>query len=353
MTHKLAEALLVWYASEKRDLPWRYTRDPYAVWISEVMLQQTQVETVVPYFQRWMERYPSLQALAEAPIDDVLNLWEGLGYYRRAHALHRAARERRAAGYDSLPDTVTELESLPGIGPYTARAVAAIAFGADVLALDGNLRRVLARIFNVELDISTADGERKLRQLGESVLPRGKASAFNQALMDLGATVCVVRAPRCSTCPVAEMCAAFQAGVEEERPIRPKRKARPHRRLSQVALWRSGSVLVGRRPQHGLLAGLWAFPGETMMDDEAPESAARRTVEEQLRMSCSELGRLGEVEHAYTHFTVTAYAYVCDAGEGHPTSDKLAELSWVELDSLPGLAMGKVDRAIAQLLTNA
>lgn len=353
MTNKLAEALLAWYASEKRDLPWRHTRDPYAIWVSEVMLQQTQVETVVAYYQRWMERFPSLKALAEAPIDDVLNMWEGLGYYRRAHALHRAARERRAAGYDSLPDTIAEMESLPGVGPYTARAVAAIAYGADVLALDGNLRRVLARLFNIDLDIRTADGERMLRQKGESVLPKGKASAFNQALMDLGASVCVAKSPRCSACPVAEMCAAFQLGVQNERPIRAKPKARPHRRLSQVVLRRSGRVLVGRRPEHGLLAGLWAFPGESVGVEEAPDRAAKRTVVDQLHMAYSELGRLGEVEHAYTHFTVTAYAFMCDAGEGEPTSESLSELRWVALEELPNLAMGKVDRAIGQLLADA
>ncbi len=349
---KLAQTLLAWYSTAKRDLPWRHTHDPYAIWVSEVMLQQTQVETVVPYYERWMDRFPTLEALAEAPMDDVLNLWEGLGYYRRAHGLHRAACERRAAGYRTLPKTVSELEALPGIGPYTARAVAAIAYGADVLALDGNLRRVLARLFDVTLDISTAAGERRLRELGGSLIPKGNASDFNQALMDLGATVCVARAPRCPDCPLVEICLAFRAGVQEERPVRGARRARPHREIVQVVLRRGGRVLVGRRPQGGLLGGLWGFPGEAIKADERPEDAARRTVGKELRMGYSAMRALGVVKHAYTHFSTTAFAYGCRAGDGTPVSNELIELRWVELGHLTGLAMGKVDRAIADLLAD-
>lgn len=350
MMQKLAQTLLAWYADEGRDLPWRRTMDPYAIWVSEVMLQQTQVETVLPYYERWMERYPNISALADAPIDDILSLWEGLGYYRRAHALHRTARERRAAGYDSLPDSVSELESLPGIGPYTARAVAAIAFGADVLALDGNLRRVLARLFNVELHIASAEGERTLRQLGESLLPKGRASAFNQALMDLGATVCSPKTPKCSACPVSKMCAAFQAGVQQARPVRSERKARPHRNQVQVVMRQDGRVLVGRRPQGGLLGGLWAFPAMPVETGETPRLVATRTIEALGLEAIRGLAYLGVVDHAYTHFTVTAHAYVCDVGRGKVKSDEFVELRWAGLDHLGDLAMGKIDRAIALLL---
>lgn len=347
------QALLAWYSAEKRDLPWRQTRDPYAIWVSEVMLQQTQVETVVPYYTGWMQRFPTVSALAQAPIDDVLNAWEGLGYYRRAHGLHNAARQLVEAGRDALPESVVELEALPGIGPYTARAIAAIAFGQDVLALDGNLRRVLARLFDVTLDISTAEGERTLRRLGESLLPDGRADDFNQAMMDLGATVCLARAPRCLACPVREMCAAFEAGAQDARPIRHSMRARPHRQLVQVALRRGGKVMVGRRPADGLLGGMWAFPGVALLDDEAPETAARRGVEEEMGVPLVRIRSLGVVEHAYTHFTVSAHAFSADVGEGGAASKELIDVRWVPVGSLDDLPMGKVDRAIAIRLAGA
>jgi A/G-specific adenine glycosylase len=350
MMSRLSDALLAWYAAQGRDLPWRRSRDPYAIWISEVMLQQTQVETVVPYFQRWMERFPSIRALAEAPIDDVLNQWEGLGYYRRAHSLHRAARQLLKDGRESLPRTVPKLEALPGIGRYTARAVAAIAFGAEVLALDGNLRRVLARLFDVAQDVTTAEGERQLRELGESLLPPGRTSEFNQALMDLGATVCLSRRPVCSVCPLAGMCQAYKAGRQDDRPVRPERNARPHREQVLVVLLRRGCALVGRRPPGGLLAGLWAFPETALAPSEGPDEAARRMVEVDMGLRLVSARSLGDVEHAYTHFSLTAHAFACRVGEGSVSLADLDDLRWVEVGDLNGLAMGKVDRTVARRL---
>ena len=215
---------------------------------------------------------------------------------------------------------------------------------------DGNLRRVLARVFNVELDLSTAEGERKVRELGESLLPPGNASAFNQALMDLGATVCVSRSPRCVDCPISETCAAYAAGVQEDRPVQRGRRPRPHRNQVQVALRRGKRVLVGRRPPGGLLGGMWAFPEVELGAGEPPERAARHLVEEELGVPLDSLVRLTDVEHAYTHFSVTSHAFVCESRQGTPQSGVLGELSWVGVDELGDLAMGKVDRAIAEWL---
>jgi A/G-specific adenine glycosylase len=346
----LTEALLDWYAASGRDLPWRRTRDPYAIWVSEIMLQQTQVESVIPYYQRWMTRFPTIEALAHAPIDDVLNLWEGLGYYRRAHGLHKAARQLHAAGDAHLPETPKELESLPGIGRYTARAVAAIAFDADVLALDGNLRRVLARLFDVALDVSGPEGEKRLRALGESILPRGKASAFNQALMDLGAAVCTPRTPRCSDCPVSDWCAAYNAGVQEQRPVRKARAIKRHREGVRVVAQRDGQVLIGRRPADGLLGGLWGFPGQWLDGEVSASGAAERFVREELALGLVVVQSLGSVEHAYTHFSVTVHAFACDVSGGEPVLDSLDDLQWVPPDRLSDFAMGKVDRTIGERL---
>src|SRR6185369_3543428 len=208
MPPEFSRKLLAWYGRHKRALPWRDVGDPYRTWISEIMLQQTQVDTVIPYYQRWLERFPTVQALAESPLNDVLALWEGLGYYSRARNLHRAAQQVAAERGGALPQTVDELLALPGIGRYTAGAIASIAFGVDAPVLDGNVKRVLARVFDIQTDVKSPAGARELWALAASLVPSGRAGDYNQALMDLGATLCTPRAPACDICPVRELCAA-------------------------------------------------------------------------------------------------------------------------------------------------
>ena len=205
LTHPAAKALLDWYSEHARDLPWRRTRDPYAIWVAEIMLQQTRVETVIPYYHRWMTRFPNITSLAQATLDEVLRHWEGLGYYRRAHHLHQAAAELLAQHDGLLPLALRDLEALPGIGAYTAAAIAALAFDEDAIALDGNLRRVFARLLNLELDARAPEGERRIRSRAEELLPAGQAASFNQALMDLGAAVCLPRSPALQGMPHQEL----------------------------------------------------------------------------------------------------------------------------------------------------
>jgi A/G-specific adenine glycosylase len=351
MSSNLAEALLAWYDGHGRDLPWRRTNDPYAIWISEVMLQQTRVETVVSYYARWMERYPTVGALAKASRDEVLALWEGLGYYHRAHNLHQASKIILAEHGGCLPSRLEELERLPGIGRYTAAAIGAIAFNQDVVALDGNLRRVFSRLDNLAVDPRSAEGERLLLASASKRLPKGQASVFNQALMDLGATLCTPRTPACAICPVASFCLSLQAGVQEARPVRVKRKSIPHYAVTAAVLQRDGQVLIAQRPKEGLLGGLWEFPGGKVERGETFEACLRRELGEELGVEVELGSKVGVFRHAYTHFRVTVHAFVCRLAAGKLDAREHTAIRWVSLDRLDDYPMGKVDRLIARSFT--
>ena len=256
----LVDALLRWYATAQRDLPWRRTRDPYAIWLSEVMLQQTQVATVIPYWERFLARFPTVESLAETELADVLPFWSGLGYYSRARALHRAAGLMARDHAGQLPRTAVELRELPGFGPYTAGAVASIAFSERTPIVDGNVVRVLSRLFAVEGDPSTKPVRDRLWALAAELVPAGAPGAFNQALMELGALVCTSRQPACLVCPVRSSCQALRLGRVGELP---SRKARPMRKVltwTSAFVERKGEILLARRPESGLFSGLWELP---------------------------------------------------------------------------------------------
>jgi A/G-specific adenine glycosylase len=289
----LRHDLLAFFDTRARDLPWRRTGDPYAIWVSEIMLQQTRVETVIPYFERWMERFPDVTALAEADEGEVLKAWEGLGFYRRARNLHRAAMEVRERPAGRVPGTASALRDLPGVGAYTAGAVASIAFGEAVPAVDGNVRRVLCRLF----DLADATA-RELEALAGALVDPGRPGDFNQALMELGATVCTPRSPSCSTCPVQVHCLALARGTVAERPAARPRREVPHevREVMVVRARPSGAVLMRRRPADGLLPGLWEFP---------PVEAVESDVGGAGFASAAGAVRLDDVRHAFSHLRVT------------------------------------------------
>jgi len=258
----LHDALIDWFKHNKEDLPWRQTDDPYRIWLSEIMLQQTQIATVLPYYARFLERFPTVEALAAAPLDDVLKLWEGLGYYSRARNLHRAARMVVEEFGGEFPRTLEGLRTLPGVGPYTAGAVGSIAFGLDVPVLDGNVIRVLARLFNIEDDVRQAGTKRRLWKLAGEIVPAGRAAAWNEGLMELGQRVCVPRSPRCDVCPVRDFCEARALGVQEQRPIRSQKARTPHYDVTAgVIRDGDGHILIAQRKLDAMLGGLWEFPG--------------------------------------------------------------------------------------------
>ncbi len=345
-------ALLAWYVGNARELPWRSTHSPYRTWVSEIMLQQTQVETVIPYFHRWMARFPDIASLAAADQQEVLSFWEGLGYYSRARNLHRSAKVIMEELDGKLPRTVIELRKLPGIGPYTAAAIASIAFDVDVAAVDGNIRRVLSRVFDVREPARSTEGERLLWSLAEEHLPAGQAGAYNQALMDLGAGICMPKTPDCGNCPIENYCQARALGVQEERPVKLPRKKKPHLTVTAAVIWRDGKVLLAQRPKNGLLGGLWEFPGGTLEEsDEDLRDCLRREIKEKLGVEVQVGEPLGEYKHAYTHFKISLYAFYSQIiGNGQPKNLESEALAWVSISELGSYPMGKVDRQIARKL---
>jgi A/G-specific adenine glycosylase len=347
MAEGLAETLLDWYRHNARDLPWRRTRDPYAIWVAEIMLQQTRVETVLPYYRSWMRRFPEPRALAEASSDELMSAWEGLGYYRRAHLLQRAAKKILADHNGQIPRGLDDLRDLPGVGEYTAAAVGAIAFDQDVVALDGNLRRVLARMLDLDLDPRSPQGKARLVAYAESLLPVGKASAFNQALMDLGATICLPRAPACADCPIAIHCKSFAEGTQMDRPVRRRRAPIPFVRRACAVLARGDEVLIRQRPEGGLLGGLWEFPGVDVGDDDELEEGLHQELKRALGVDVDIVSRIGIYRHTYTHFRVAAYAFQCNCDGCEPSALDEIPLRWVAVHHLEQNPMGKIDRRIA------
>lgn len=351
MDTEIARRLLDLYARHARSLPWRKPNaDPYAVWVSESMLQQTRVETVIPYYERWMARFPTLEALAAAGEQDVLQAWEGLGYYSRARNLRRAAQQVMERFAGRLPAERAALESLPGVGRYTAGAIASIAFGLDEPALDGNIRRVYARLFDLTLPVRSAEGEKRLWQLAGECLPAGRAGDYNQALMDLGAMVCTPHDPACLLCPLNELCKAYTAGVQEERPVLAARAPVPHYTVTAAVLHRNGSVLIARRPSSGLLGGLWEFPGGKLEDGETLPQGLAREIREELGAEIEVGQPAGVYQHAFTHFRITLHAFHCRLVAGEPQPLEASELRWVSPTELAQFPMGKVDREISKKL---
>jgi A/G-specific adenine glycosylase len=348
---QISAELLDWYKRNARQLPWRGQSDPYKIWISEIMLQQTQVETVIPYFRRWMDRFPTLSVLAQASEQEILQVWEGLGYYSRARNLLKAARLVVKDHQGSLPTDRKALEELPGIGRYTAGAIASIAFGRDEAALDGNIRRVLARLFNLEIPARSKEGERRLWELAQSCLPQGCAGDFNQAMMDLGATLCVQHNPACERCPLARLCQARQLGLQERRPVVVKRGPVPHITVAAAVIQVGEQVLIARRPANGLLGGLWEFPGGKVEAGESLEDALRREIGEELGVIISVGEPVGIYKHAYTHFKVTLHAFYCRLLSGDPQPIEASELRWVNCSELSRFPMGKIDRQIARQIS--
>ena len=317
------------------------------------MLQQTRVETVIPYFEKWMQRFPDISALASAPLQEVLAVWEGLGYYGRARNLHRAAQVVMMDFGGALPEDVHQLRKLPGVGRYTAGAIASLAFGLDEPALDGNIRRVLARYFNVNEDARSATGERHLWELARKNLPTGHAGEYNQAIMDLGSILCTPTSPDCPNCPLKESCQARELGIQALRPVLLPKAPTPHYHVTAAVITRNGCVLIACRPPHGLLGGLWEFPGGKQQEGEDLASCLQREIREELGVEIEVGEPLGVYRHAYTHFRITLHAFQCLLLKGEPRPIQATDVRWVTLEELPRYPMGKIDRKISQRLVSS
>jgi A/G-specific adenine glycosylase len=345
---RLRKALLGHYDATRRRLPWRGQSDPYRTLVSEIMLQQTRVETVIPYYKRWLERFPTVRALAEASLDDVLLAWQGLGYYRRARLLHRAACLILEKSNGELPGAYRELRDLPGVGEYTAGAVASIAFGEAVPAVDGNVRRILARLFD-EPEPTPAWS----RSVAQALVDRIRPGDFNQALMDLGATVCSPRRPDCDACPLEGLCEAKARGTVEERPRRaPSRSVRRRSLACAVVVDSRCRALVRRRPEEGLLGGMWAFPDRAIEDGDDPVAVARRAATDAgIELASSVPRPLEALTHRFTHLEATYHPVVLRVEAGTSAEGRWIRLGAPSEVALP-VAQQKIARAAEVMLTS-
>ncbi|MCY3780654.1 MAG: A/G-specific adenine glycosylase [Chloroflexi bacterium] len=352
MSPAFIEALLRWYRDCRADLPWRRDPSPYHVWLSEVMLQQTQVETVIPYFQRFIDAFPTIADLARAPLADVLKLWEGLGYYSRARNLHRAARAVVAEHGGALPGDLSDLLALPGIGRYSAGAIASIAFGRRAAVLDGNVTRLITRLLDLDDDIVQGATKKKLWSIAAEWLPFEGAGEYNQALMELGQKVCKPRNPRCDVCLVQPHCRAFARGTVALRPVRTRRAPTPHYDVA-AGLIRDGEgrLLIAQRPLDGLLGGLWEFPGGKVEGRESLAECLRRELCEELAIDVAVGPLFAVVDHAFTHFKITLHAFECHyLGALPPYQDPQAigalDWAWAREEELGQYSFGKADRQV-------
>lgn len=303
--------LISWFTDEMRDLPWRKDRDPYKVWVSEIMLQQTKVDTVIPYFNRFIEQFPTLEDLSLAEEEKVLKMWEGLGYYSRARNLHAAVKEVQEKYEGKVPSNPKEISSLKGVGPYTAGAILSIAYGIPEPAVDGNVMRVFSRVLNIWEDIAKPSSRKIFEEAVRKLISQENPSYFNQALMELGAIVCTPTSPSCLLCPVREHCVGFHEGVQKELPIKTKNKKQRDVKLASIVLKNdTGATLIHKRAEKGLLANLWEFPNVEIM------VSSLKTEKEQLQDALDQYGAtieigelLGQIDHVFSHLTWNVHVY--------------------------------------------
>jgi A/G-specific adenine glycosylase len=347
---QFTEKLLAWYGLNHRKLPWRESRDPYPIWISEVMLQQTQVKTVIPYFLNFKSRFPTLEAFAGADLQTVLKLWEGLGYYARARNFHKAARIIVEEMNGVIPDDFYGFQKLPGIGDYIGSAVQSIAFGRPLAVVDGNVKRVLARLYSMEVPVNKPDSHGPFKALADLHLDRHDPGTFNQAMMELGALVCSPKKPDCAACPVSEFCEAFLSGTVDQFPKRAASRRVPTVHIAAGIVRKNGKVLITRRKLNGLLGGLWEFPGGKLEKGEEASLACIREIKEETGLAVGIESHLTTIRHAYTHFKIKMDVYYCRYISGRIRLNGPIDYKWVRLTDIDQFAFPKANLKFIPLI---
>jgi A/G-specific adenine glycosylase len=347
--------LLAWYRANARDLPWRRLHhDPYAIWVSEIMLQQTQVATVIPFYERWMARFPTLLSLAEAPLEEALRYWAGLGYYARARNMHRAAEIVAAEHGGVFPNDLAALSKLPGIGRYTAGAVLSMAFNQPAPIVDTNVIRVLTRVFGIGGDPKGSPAQARLWHLAEALIPPEHPRDFNQAVMELGARVCTPADPVCDRCPLLPVCHAGNSPDPTAWPELPAGKATVRVTHCSIVLREGEKVLLTRRPPHGLWGGLWEFPRRVCAPGEDPAACAVRAAREVVGVEARKTRQLGTVRHGVTHHAITLHGFEGVIIRGEPQPLDCAEVRWITLEEADALPLSAPQaQLVAQLHESA
>lgn len=353
--YNIQTSLLNWFAEEGRELPWRKEYSPYHVWISEIMLQQTQMERGVDYFLRWIHRFPSVTAVADAEDKEILKYWEGLGYYARARNLHKAANLMKDDFGGELPKTYHELLSLPGIGPYTASAVSSIAYNEDYPVIDANVERVYARLFNISSPLKEKETKKFVEKLAYQILPSGKARWFNQALMDFGSLICSPRAPKCTECFFSFYCQAFAQNVVSSRPVLLKKEKQVVVEMVSGILVNNGEILIQQRLENDVWGSLWEFPGGKIERGETLEDALAREFLEETEVKITVHEKLLSVTHFYTKYKVNLHCFLCstrddDAKRISPALHAAQQAEWITPDLLNGYGFSAGHRRIIEFL---
>lgn len=349
MDQKIVQkSLLKWFDENQRSLPWRRSYEPYQVWISEIMLQQTQVATMLPYFERWMRELPTVEALAELPEDRLMKLWEGLGYYSRARNLQKAAKILVAENGRQVYDDAEKLLSLPGIGRYTVGAILSIAYNKDFPVVDGNVVRVLARLLDYRENVR--DGGEFFWDAATKLLPKGQARFFNQALMEFGALQCTPKSPNCAVCPLQKECGAFAAGTQNELPKKGPVQAKKAISVAIGIIHKDGKVFIQKRRAEGLMAGLWEFPGGQVKADESVGVALKREIREELGVSVKNVRPFMNLKHAYTSYQVDLHCFLADYSAGRVILKAASEGKWVKPEELKDFAFPAANGRIIEHL---
>ncbi|UCH83603.1 MAG: A/G-specific adenine glycosylase [Candidatus Latescibacterota bacterium] len=344
--------LLEWYDVDRRDLPWRHAPDPYRTWVAEVMLQQTQVATVVPYYQRFVARYPDILTLARAPLEEILKSWENMGYYSRARNLHKAAGQLVSDFEGVIPNDYPSFKSLPGVGDYIAAAVMSIAFGHTIAVVDGNVKRVISRLFMVDAPVDHSSSAKTFKKRATELLDASRPGDFNQAMMELGATMCKPRNPLCHNCPVREHCLAQRNSRQTDFPVRRRKKKIPEYHIAVGVIYHGDRMLITRRKEDGLLGGLWEFPGGKVRDGEAPEDACKREIEEEVNLDVDVTGFITHVDHAYSHFKIGVDVFACRYRAGNVVLNGPIDHRWILVDQTGDYAFPAVNHKIFPHLKN-
>lgn len=335
-------------------MPWRDCGNPYKIWVSEIMLQQTRVDQATPYFERFIERFPTVGDLAEADQQEVLKVWEGLGYYSRARHMHSASKLVMDEFDGKVPDTWKDINKLKGVGPYTASAVLSIAYQKEHAVVDGNVIRVLSRYLGIEDDVRSTQTKNAIQNYADELISEERPGDFNQALMELGATVCTPSNPDCEDCPIQTNCVAYKKVKTEEIPYKSPTKKRPHHQIGVGIILdeAEGEVLIALRPDEAMLGGMWEFPGGKQEEDEEMEETVIRELKEELGVEVSITKPFMKLDHAYSHFKITMHAYLCELENGDPEPKTSQEIRWISIEELADHPFPKANRKLTEKLMN-
>ena len=342
----LVRSLLDWYDKNKRDLPFRSTNDPYKIWLSEIMLQQTQVSTVIPFYLNWIKRFPTVESVANADYDKVLKFWEGLGYYRRCFNFHKASKIILESHNGQIPSDYQSFINLPGVGDYTAGAVLSIAFNKKIPAIDGNVIRVISRLKKIKN--LTVYNKKIINKTVESLVPDSDPGIFNQSLMEIGALICLPKNPQCHKCPIKLFCKAFKTRNPNIYPISTKQKTKPHFDVVVGIIWRNGKIFIQKRSNDKMLGGLWEFPGGKVKKGELRKDALKRELKEECKIIPFLLKKVGFINHSYSHFSITLHCYHCfEQGSKVKT---FLQSKWISPNEIESFSFPKANHKIFKLL---